>query len=60
MSLIECDDCGLIFNSDDDPEAIIDAPDCVPLRRALDTIMCVECRERAWVRANERALEEGR
>jgi uncharacterized protein YlaI len=59
MSLVLCDDCERVIDSDDDLGCIIDAPDCVPLRRALDTVMCENCRERAWVRAQERAMEDG-
>jgi len=58
MSLVICDDCERVIDTDDDPDAIIDAPDCVPLRRALDAVLCERCRERAWDRKNEQDMEE--
>ena len=58
-ALIECDDCGRVIDTVDDPGAIIDPPECIPFRRVLGTVLCSECRERAWVRASERAMEEG-
>lgn len=57
MSLIRCDSCDAVIDSDDDPDCFIEAPDCIPYVKALEAVMCGRCRERNWDRQNERAME---
>lgn len=51
MSMIQCDDCEKIFDSDEDPDCFVTWPDYFPADRrgaVTDCVVCEPCRERQW------------
>lgn len=59
MSMIGCDNCDQMIDSDDDPACFVEAPACAPhdMRKILEQVLCENCREREWERQQERAAE---
>lgn len=57
MSMIVCDVCDRLIDSDDDPECFHTPPDYLPLtnaqRVAATVVMCEPCRESAWQKQQE-------
>jgi hypothetical protein len=61
MSMVICERCDVPIDSDDDPECFCGPPDgmCTPAQQeALTTVLCERCREKAWDRQQERAMED--
>ena len=56
MSLIACDRCGEMIDSDADPYCFVDEE---WMGRKLSEVMCENCREHAWIRLQDRLLEDG-
>lgn len=62
MSMIECEHCTKMIDSDDDPGCFVEGPDYAPfnLRGAVRTmIICEPCRELAYEQHQEH-MEERR
>lgn len=55
MSLIPCEHCDAMIDSDDDPGCFIDNP----YDSRDTTILCEPCRERAYERHQESLMEGG-
>jgi hypothetical protein len=55
--MIACDHCDQLIDSDDDPGCFIPAPTCIPYDKNLEQVLCEPCREAAWDRQQERAME---
>jgi hypothetical protein len=61
MSMIICERCDTPIDSDEDPACFIEPPAgmCTEAqRKALTTVLCEPCRERAWDAAQVKAMEE--
>lgn len=62
MSIIMCERCDAPIDSDDDPDCFCEPPHgmCTPAQhKALTTVLCEPCRERAWDDAQVKAMENG-
>lgn len=58
MSMVACDCCECIVDSDADPACFINADAPAPWNsKLLEQVLCENCRERAWDRQQERAME---
>lgn len=55
MSMVTCDHCDQPIDSDDDPGCFCDNP----YNSRDTTIVCENCRERAYDREQERLMEDG-
>ena len=57
MSMICCQACEALIDSDDDPGCFVEPPDCTPpeQRARATTIMCEPCREAEYDRQQESA-----
>ncbi len=58
MSMVICDHCDRLFDSDADPDCFIEPPYATPASRSVQDIICEPCRERALDRQQERRAED--
>lgn len=60
MSMVMCERCDRMIDSDDDPDCFCEAPDYMPadFRKAVGTeVVCEPCRERQWEHDFQRQME---
>jgi hypothetical protein len=55
MSMIECDRCGIIIDSDEDPGCFLDNP----YDSRDTTVVCLACREREYDEHQEKLMQDG-
>ena len=59
MSMIWCDVCSdTLIDTDEDPHAFQECPDCIPYNKKLEMWVCEVCREAAYEREMEKQMEE--
>lgn len=58
MSVVRCESCDRLIDSDIDCECFVEPPDYLPLtqaqRDAMTETLCESCRENRWEREQER------
>lgn len=55
MSMIDCDDCGVLIDTDDDPGCFIENP----YDGRDTTVWCLQCRENAYQKHQDKLMEDG-